>query len=379
MTADQTAANRDTAQFQQKLNMVGSTGPGGSVKYVNDPTQPGGYTQVTELDPGQQGLYDLGVRAQTGALDVANNQIGKLGTALDQQLTRPNLQTSVGPTDFTADREAITNAVYNRAKSRLDPNWQQAEDRNRTRLSNQGLSQNSTAYRNSMDDFGRSRNDAYDQALNSAILAGSDQQNQMFNQAMAQGNFGNAAMQQDFGNQAFARSQPISDFQALLGMGNVAMPAAYSGPNTSVAGTDVLGAYGLNSQQQQNAYNAKVSNVNSKNQGMSQAAGAALQAAIMFSDARVKKDVQRIGEANGHNLYVFRYKGEPASAPLRFGVMAQEVAQTRPDAVLARPDGILSVDYAKLFQAPQETSSERNLAGTMLPTPFEMVPMGAIV
>lgn len=276
MTSEQAAANKDTAQFQQKLNMVGSQGPGGSVKYVNDPTQPGGYTQVTELDPGQQGLYDLGVRAQTGALDVANNQIGKLGSALDQQLTRPNLQTSVGPTDFTADREAITDAVYNRAKSRLDPNWSQAEDRNRTRLSNQGLSQNSTAYRGAMDDFSRSKNDAYDQALSSAILAGSDQQERNFGQAVTQGNFANSAAQQDFSNAAFARSQPIADFQALLGMGNVMMPTGYQGPTHSVNGTDVLGAYGLAEQSKQNAYAQKTANASSKNQGLAGLLGAAI-------------------------------------------------------------------------------------------------------
>lgn len=256
--------------------MVGSQGPQGSVKYTRDPSQPGGYTQVTELSPEQQGLYNLGLQAQTGAVGIANDQLGRISSALGQGLNAPQLQTSVGPTDFTADREAITDAVWNRAKSRLDPMYNQAEDRNRTRLSNQGLSQNSTAYRGAMDDFGRARTDAYDQALSSAILAGSDQQNTLFNQAMAQGNFGNAAMQQNFGNQALARSQPISDFQALLGMGNVVMPQQYAGPTTGVAPTDVMGAYGLNSQQQQNAYAQQVGNVNSKNAALGGLLGATI-------------------------------------------------------------------------------------------------------
>ena len=276
MTAEQAAANKDTAQYQQQLNMVGASGPGGSVKYVRDPSQPGGYTQVTELDAGQQGLYDLGLKAQTGAVGIANDQLGRISSAMAQGLNAPQLQTSVGPTDFTADREAVTNAMWNRARSRLDPNWQTAEDRNRTRLSNQGLSQNSTAYRGAMDDFGRSRNDAYDQALNSAILAGSDQQKTLFNQAMSQGNFANSAKQQGFQNDAYARSQPINDFSALLGMGNVAMPTGYTGPQTSVAPTDTLGAYGLSAQQAMNAYNAQTSNVNSKNAGLATLAAAIL-------------------------------------------------------------------------------------------------------
>jgi hypothetical protein len=348
MANAQADANSRTAREQQQMNMVGSTGPGGSVKYIRDPSQPGGYSQVTELSQGQQGLYDLGLAAQTGALGIANDQLGRVGSALDRDLTPPELRRNIGPTDFTADREAVTDAVFNRARSRLDPMWGQAEDKLNTRLSNQGLGGNSSAAITAREGFGRSRNDAYDTALSSAILAGSDQQNTLFNQSLAQGNFENAASQQDFGNTALARSQPINDFSALLGMGDVMMPQQYSGPNTSVANTDVLGAYGLNAQQQQNAYNAKMSNVNSRNSGIAQLGSAALSAAIM-SDMRVKKDVQRIGSASGHNLYVFRYRDEPESAPLRFGVMAQEVAQTRPDAVVERPDGILTVDYAKLF------------------------------
>lgn len=377
MSGAQSRANKDTAEYQQKLNMVGATGPGGSVKYVRDPSQPGGYSQVTELSQGQQGLYDLGLAAQTGALGVANNQIGRLGTALDQQLTRPDLVRGVGPTDFTADREAMTDAVFNRARSRLDPMWGQAEDKLDTRLANQGLSGNSSAAITAREGFGRNKNDAYDQALTSAILAGSDQQQRGFDQSVTKGNFANSASQQDFGNQAFARSQPISDFSALLGMGDIMMPQQYSGPQTSVAGTDVLGAFGLNSQQQQNAYNAKLASNNSKNAGIAQLGSAALQAAIM-SDARVKKNIRRIGSADGHNLYVFHYHGEPDTAPLRLGVMAQEVGQSRPDAVVERDDGVLTVDYAKLFQDAHETSSVLKLAATIDPVPLEMVATGAI-
>lgn len=344
----QADANKDTAQYQQQLNMVGSSGPSGSVKYVKDPTQPSGYSQVTELNQGQQGLYDLGVAAQTGALGVANDQIGRIGTALDRELAPPELQKSVGPTDFTADREAVTDAVLNRYTSRLNPIWSQNESRLDTRLANQGLGANSTAAITAREGFGRDRNDAYDQALTSAILAGADEQNTLFNQNVTKGNFANSASQQDFQNTALARSQPINDFAALLGQGNIVLPQQYSGPNTSVANTDVLGAYGLKAQQDMNAYNAKVGSVNSANSGVAQLGSAAIKAAIL-SDIRMKKDIQRIGSAKGHNLYTFRYLDEAETSPLRFGVMAQEVAETRPDAVVERADGILTVDYAKLF------------------------------
>jgi hypothetical protein len=274
LIGEQTQANKDTAQFQQKLNMVGSSGPGGSVKYINDPTQPGGYTQVTELDAGQQGLYDLGVKAQTGALGTANDQIGRINAALGRELAPPTLQSSVGPTDFTADREAITDAIFGRAKSRLDPMWMQAEDRLNTRLSNQGLGANSTAAITAREGFGRDRNDSYEQALTAAILGGSDQQERNFGQAVTQGNFANSARQQDFQNTAYAQNQPIDQFAALLGTGGLTMPTGYQGPTHSVNGTDVMGAYGLAEQSKQNAYAQKTANANSKNQAIAQIFGA---------------------------------------------------------------------------------------------------------
>jgi hypothetical protein len=64
------------------------------------------------------------------------------------------------------------------------------------------------------------------------------------------------------------------------------------------------------------------------------------------SDLRVKEDIVPLGRlGNGLELYRFRYKW---SSQQYVGVMAQEVAETNPDAVVSRPDGYLGVDYAQL-------------------------------
>ena len=395
--------------MQQQLGMINTTGPGGSVRYISDPSAPGGYRQETELDHQQQSIYDLGSAAQAGALRTAGNQIGRIDTALGDTLTPPELSESyasggdisrsfdaggpvrrsfdtggdvtgtygsggplsrtfntgqavqgqVGPTDFEAARNATIDSEFGRARSRLDPMWEQAQDKERTRLANQGLSENSSATITANDNFGRARNDAYDTALSSAVRAGNDEAGRMFDQSVQQGefanraagqqyaqgegsarfgneaalsdeernraaatfgnaavaqrygqnagaagfendatgqefdrnmaratfgntataqeegrnadraNFGNTVRQANFGNRAFARSQPISDFAALLGTGGTtAMPAAYSGPVAGVAPTDVLGSYALNSQEKQNAYNQRVAQANSKNQAL---------------------------------------------------------------------------------------------------------------
>lgn len=335
--------------------MVNTSGPTGSVSYQADPSAPGGYRQVTSLSPEQQGLYALGNAAQTGALGTANSQLDRINSTLSRDLSSPDLQRSVGPTDFSADRDAMTDAVYSRAKSRLDPMYEQAENRERNRLSNQGLSQNSTAYGNSMDTFNRGKTDAYDAALSSAIMAGGDEQNRMFNQALQQGQFSNAAAQQGYGNDMAGRNQMLNEFAALLGAGNgggIVLPQSYGGGSPGVSPTDVMGAFGLNASQAQNAYNAKVSEAASGNQATAGLASAAISAAIMasmMSDRRTKKDITRVGERpDGIGLYTFRYRSEADESPLRYGVMADEVERVRPEAVTYDDRGIAYVNYGIL-------------------------------
>ena len=67
------------------------------------------------------------------------------------------------------------------------------------------------------------------------------------------------------------------------------------------------------------------------------------------SDIRSKKDIKRIGETDdGLGIYSFRYKTDELNLPKRIGVMAQEVALTKPHAVAMLPDGYLGVDHGAL-------------------------------
>lgn len=94
----QSAANIASATAQQHLNQVGSTGPYGSVLWGADASQPGGFTQNTTLSPSQQGLYDASTGAQQQALNIAGQQIGRVGDALGQGFDlsqQPSLQYGV--------------------------------------------------------------------------------------------------------------------------------------------------------------------------------------------------------------------------------------------------------------------------------------------
>lgn len=77
-----------------------------------------------------------------------------------------------------------------------------------------------------------------------------------------------------------------------------------------------------------------------------QAVGQAAQIAAMFSDERLKTDIEFEGElANGLGVYSYRYIW---GGPRQRGVMAQEVQTIQPEAVVEDENGYLKVDYGQI-------------------------------
>lgn len=160
----------------------------------------------------------------------------------------------------------------------------------------------------------------------------------------------NRALQQFQANYGLASDQ-FNRFSGLAGLGqnaaagvgNAGMQTASNIGNLAQQGAAAQGS-GLIG-----AANANASTLgNLGNLGMS-AAGiyGLLKGGGLFalSDARAKEDIEPIGRTKkGHTLYRYRYKGDPT---LQIGVMAQEVEQTTPDAIV-EVDGIKYVDYSKV-------------------------------
>ena len=72
----------------------------------------------------------------------------------------------------------------------------------------------------------------------------------------------------------------------------------------------------------------------------------AAQVGAAFSDRRLKTDVARVGEASdGLGIYTYRYT---FGGPSQMGVMADEVAKLRPEALGPVVEGYATVDYSKL-------------------------------
>jgi hypothetical protein len=71
--------------------------------------------------------------------------------------------------------------------------------------------------------------------------------------------------------------------------------------------------------------------------------------ASLLSDERTKEDVEQVGITfAGTPVVKFRYREEYGGGPVMLGVLAQDVAETQPDAVTIGPDHLLRVLYERL-------------------------------
>ena len=83
---------------------------------------------------------------------------------------------------------------------------------------------------------------------------------------------------------------------------------------------------------------------NQANQNQWSALSGLASAALMFSDERLKENIEPIGKLyDGTDIYRYNYLWDDVP---RIGVMAQEVERTRPDAV-TEVGGFKAVDYSK--------------------------------
>jgi hypothetical protein len=331
----QSAANKDTALFSSRLSNANQNTPYGSVTNTLDPTT-NQWTQNTTLSPTQQALFNGSQQAEQTALGTVNNSLG-------QTVAPGQMQTSVQGGGQQAINDAV-NANYAGQMRLLQPQMDQSREQHNAQLVAQGLNPNDAAWQNDMTLFNNSQDQQRGMAANSAVQAGQNEQNTLFGQGLQGANLANSAESALFGQQVQGQMLPIQEIAALAGGGQVQAPNGQFNP-VQAAPTDVMGAYGLQAQQQQAQYQAQLQ----QSQGLMQGLMGLGQAGMMaFSDERLKEDIRPTGDTlGGFPLYRYRYVWDDPGME-RVGVMAQEVQPTRPDVVGMHPSGFLMVDYGRL-------------------------------
>jgi len=151
---------------------------------------------------------------------------------------------------------------------------------------------------------------------------------------------------QAFGAYPSLMQQPLSMMQTQADVGAQRRAMSQEAINQDMA------RYNYESLAPQNALQQYMANISGDYGGTTTEKPSALQSigqiasiASMFSDVRVKENIAPTGKTyKGHNLYDFNYIGNNNRYR---GVMAQEVEQTRPDAV-GEVSGIKYVNYGDL-------------------------------
>jgi hypothetical protein len=153
---------------------------------------------------------------------------------------------------------------------RLQPQIAQSQERLTAQLANQGIAPGTEAYNRAMTLQGQQTNDL----LTQAQLAGSQVQNQMQGQSLAQQQANNAALQQNYAQNLAAKNLPLNQ----LGAFQQATQPGYVNPysQAAVAGPDYLGATATSNAAQIAQQNANIAKQNATTQGLYSLGGAAL-------------------------------------------------------------------------------------------------------
>lgn len=273
--------------------------------YTNETYTVPRFTMSQTLSPEQTAIKGQQDAASLNLATLGNNLSGTLGN----QLTG----------NFKIGNEATEARLMELGRKRLDPMFAQADESLRTRLAQQGIKAGSSAYDREMNNFGQSRNDAYNQLL----LTGRGQATQ---------------------EQLTEDNQRINQISALLGGGQVSQPNFLTSNQVSgIPTTDnasIIANYDQQMMERAKAQGAGIGSILSGAGGLFKG---------ILSDERAKKNIEPIGTIEGHKVYSYDYKGKFDDGQKHIGVMAQEAEKKDPSAVMTGPDGYKRVAYGKLF------------------------------
>lgn len=173
--------------------------PYGNLTYTTSGTDrfgnPENIRSDISLAPAAQQAVDSQMAVSASLGQAAENQLQNVGSQYSQPLDLSSVQD-------------ISDKAYSAFKSRLDPEWNQRQAMEETKLANQGLAPGGEAYEDSLRSFNNARNDAYQQANLASIQT----------------------MPQTFQLANAAYMQPLNTINALRGGASVQNPQFGSGP-----------------------------------------------------------------------------------------------------------------------------------------------------
>lgn len=332
--AEETAAS-DLAmlELQTQANRPTQNTPWGTSTWEQG--EGGDWTQNVSLNPEQQRALNAQLGMQTGRSEMASGMMGRVGEEFGDVMDWSQFQELAGPVQGGSGyNEQAGEALYGRATSRLDPRFSQRREQSEAALRNQGLRPGDEAYDTAMANLGREETDAYQQAGFGADIGAGAEAGRMQGQDLQAAGYQNQLRQQQMSEEMQRRGFSLNEINAIMTGQQVGMPSM---PGFNQAGrsqgVDYTGAA-------TQGYNAEM-DAFSADQAMMQSVLNAGGSAMSFSDIRLKRDVQRVGSYNGHNVYKWTWIWGGDGV----GVMAHEMP---PEYVAVHESGFLMVDYGRI-------------------------------
>lgn len=253
--------------------------------------------------------YDNTLKNLTTYAANASNQLNNMG----------NYNFNVTASDEA--RQRTEQATYQSYLNNLLPQFANQTSDLTASLANKGITIGSEAYSRAMNNLQNTQNNALNQALFQSVLAGQNAYSNSLNDTINAANFSNNA-QSNYINQLLQ-----------------ALQKSYSGYDIA------MNKYNIQNNANQRIAQNSLANANAQtdsgNQFLQSAAKAA--ALTLASDRRLKENIKAVGKLNnGLTVYCFNYKGSNIS---QIGLIAQEVQEVNPEAVIEGDDGFLRVRY----------------------------------
>ena len=339
---EQGVANIESARATAKLNNPNMYTPYGTQLVSYDGDVP---TVRQTLTPTSQKALEAQQNVGLSLSDLAQKGTGIASTVLDKPFSfgGPDVQTSLDTSGIAKMPVNAGMTGQEAIMARLEPSLAKQRVSTETQLINQGLRPGTEAYDNAIQLLGQQETDARTQAVVQGLNLDIGANAQGYNQALQSGQFGNTAQQQMLAQAIQQRQMPLNEINALTSSSQIQNPqfAAYTGAN--VAPPPISQATAQRGQYDQNAYNAQVASQNANTAGLYSLGGAGMMAYAM-SDRRLKSNIVRLGtHPIGVGIYEYDIFGSR-----QIGVMAQELMEVMPEAVIQHPSGYLMVNYGRL-------------------------------
>jgi hypothetical protein len=235
--------------------------------------------------------------------------------------------------DFSNNAEAIQEATFNRGKAQIDPIVAKQKRDLATQLADQGIPAGSEGYNEAMNRLDDSIARQYTDLSRASIQTSEAVRGQRFN-----------------------------EIASLLGRSQVGAGASFAqNQGNGFQGLDLFGAEqsGIAFNRQAELQQSMLSKqLKQQNRNAQYAALGSLGSAVISggatyasrpaaSDANLKENIKKVGTSEkGLAIYEFEYKNKSLGEGVFQGVMAQDLLQSNPEAVLSDDSGFLSVDYS---------------------------------